>query len=70
MVFDVCRETVAQADRGPDSAGRRPALRPPDGAVEALLGEALLQLEIQLLVPVQVRGLTLYLLININYHLS
>lgn len=59
----LCRQTVAAADGGPGSAGRRPALCPPDGAVEALPGEALLQLEIQLLVPVQVRGLTLCLLI-------
>lgn len=57
------RQTVAAADGGPGSAGRRPALRPPDGAVEALLGEALLQLEVQFLVPVQVRGLTLCLLV-------
>lgn len=51
-----CRQAVAEADSDPGSPGRREALSVPDGAVEALPGEALLQLEIQRLVWLQVWG--------------
>ena len=50
------RQAVEEADGDPGSPGRRAALSGPDGAVETLSGEALLQLEIQRLVRLQVWG--------------
>lgn len=51
-----CRQALEEADSEPGSPGWREAMSIPDGAMEALPGEALLQLEIQQLVGVQVRG--------------
>lgn len=46
----MCRKAVEEKDGGPGSAGRRETLSLPDGAVEALSGQALLPLEIRQLV--------------------
>lgn len=53
--FDLpfCRQAVEKADSNPGTPGWWEAMSIPDGAVEALPGEALLQLEIQQLVWVQ-----------------
>lgn len=57
-----CRQAVEEADSDPGSPGRREAMSVPDGAMEALPGEALLQLEIQHMVWVQVWGQLLSIL--------
>lgn len=61
-----CRQAVEKADSDSGSPGRREAVPVPDGAVEALPGEALLQLEIQRLVRVQVRGQSASILLSVS----
>lgn len=50
------RQAVEETDSDPGSPGWWKAVSIPDGAVETLSGETMLQLEIQRLVWVQVRG--------------